>query len=207
MNDVYEHLMSVLNRHLTPANAKSVLNRAVRPGVSRMRPPTDEELPEIVLRVQRAAAAYTTPARQKALTDDLQRLWKREQVEPVSVEITAEQHIVDARSNARRMCGRLGTRRMTSQKVATIVSELARNIVLYTPGGTIELIPKQSPSRIVVVARDRGKGIPNLDEIMGGRYRSRTGLGCGLLGTKRVADSFQIKTGPAGTCVEAAIFI
>ncbi len=44
-------------------------------------------------------------------------------------------------------------------------------------------------------------GIPNLDEIFAGRYRSDTGLGMGILGTRRLMDDFQITTSEAGTTV------
>jgi serine/threonine-protein kinase RsbT len=40
---------------------------------------------------------------------------------------------------------------------------------------------------------------------MGGQYQSRTGLGKGLLGTKRLADRFQITTGAQGTQVTAEV--
>jgi serine/threonine-protein kinase RsbT len=90
--------------------------------------------------------------------------------------------------------------------VATIVSELARNIFMYTDGGTIDLVPTaEGPPRLLVRAVDRGRGIAHLDEVMSGRYRSKTGLGAGLLGTKRLVDRFEIETGPTGTRVEAEV--
>jgi serine/threonine-protein kinase RsbT len=59
--------------------------------------------------------------------------------------------------------------------------------------------------RLVIIASDAGPGIPNLDEIMSGRYRSRTGLGAGLLGTKRLVDNFELQTGPSGTHIEVEV--
>jgi serine/threonine-protein kinase RsbT len=56
-----------------------------------------------------------------------------------------------------------------------------------------------------MVASDDGPGIANLDEIMAGRYRSRTGLGLGLLGSKRLSDSFDIQTSARGTCVTVEV--
>jgi serine/threonine-protein kinase RsbT len=40
---------------------------------------------------------------------------------------------------------------------------------------------------------------------MGGQYQSRTGLGKGILGTKRLADSFHIATSDEGTSITAAV--
>ena len=91
------------------------------------------------------------------------------------------------------------------QRVTTVVSELSRNIVAYTPGGYLELELKAMPPRLAIRASDRGSGIPNLPEILAGKYRSRTGLGRGLLGTKQLAQRFDISTGASGTTIEAEI--
>ena len=42
-------------------------------------------------------------------------------------------------------------------------------------------------------------------EVLSGRYRSATGLGRGLLGVKRLADRFNIRTSKSGTHVEAEV--
>jgi serine/threonine-protein kinase RsbT len=91
--------------------------------------------------------------------------------------------------------------------VTTIVSELARNIVSYTAGGKIELVWKQEreQQRIVICATDRGPGIANLAHVLSGEYRSKTGLGRGLVGTKRLADSFDIATSSKGTHILAEV--
>ena len=59
--------------------------------------------------------------------------------------------------------------------------------------------------RVVIRAIDRGAGIPNLPQIMSGQYRSKTGLGRGILGTKRLADQFDINTGAFGTQIVAEV--
>ena len=58
----------------------------------------------------------------------------------------------------------------------------------------------QTPlSRSVI---DKGRGIANVREILDGKYVSKTGMGLGLLGAKRLMDSFRIDTTPAtGTMV------
>jgi serine/threonine-protein kinase RsbT len=42
---------------------------------------------------------------------------------------------------------------------------------------------------------------------MSGRYKSKTGLGRGLLGTKRLADRFEISTGKHGTRVVVEVAV
>ena len=61
------------------------------------------------------------------------------------------------------------------------------------------------PVRTIFSARDQGPGIANLADILAGRYRSRSGLGLGILGTKRLADRFAIDTKPTGTHVEVEV--
>lgn len=133
----------------------------------------------------------------------------RGRAEPASrrIELQKEADISMARAEARRLCENAGASAFSMQKVTTIVSELARNIVLYAQKGSIELdfTNKDRRSQIVVTAVDNGPGIPNLNQILDGNYRSRTGLGKGLLGTKRLADRFQISTSSQGTSVTAEV--
>jgi len=56
-----------------------------------------------------------------------------------------------------------------------------------------------------VVVSDQGPGISNVDEIFAGLYRSKTGLGRGLAGVKKLASRFKLNTSPRGTTVEFEI--
>ena len=49
----------------------------------------------------------------------------------------------------------------------------------------------EPPQRLEVTVSDSGPGIPNLDEILEGRYKSETGLGMGIIGTRRLMDEFE----------------
>jgi serine/threonine-protein kinase RsbT len=96
----------------------------------------------------------------------------------------------------------MGAKSFAMHKIMTIVSELARNIVSYARTGVLEFTPlKEQRSRLVIRAVDSGPGIPNLQAVLSGNYQSKTGLGKGLLGTKQLADRFEISTGPTGTVV------
>src|SRR5690606_26371380 len=130
-----------------------------------------------------AIMPFVKPAEHAALRRSLSSLEPAPQyVPPDMVRIVQERDISTARTIARGMCERLGASSLSVQKVATIVSELARNIVSYTTGGSIDLIPSTTPRpRIVIRAVDRGTGIARIDDIMAGRYQSRTGLGKGIL--------------------------
>jgi serine/threonine-protein kinase RsbT len=79
-------------------------------------------------------------------------------------------------------------------RLATAVSELARNMYMYAGGGQLGLRLSEEPHRFLftVDATDTGPGIANLDLILSGGYRSRTGLGRGLLGVKALLDHLTI---------------
>jgi anti-sigma regulatory factor (Ser/Thr protein kinase) len=81
-------------------------------------------------------------------------------------------------------------------RLATAVSELARNMYMYASGGELSLSLEEEPHRFLftVEAIDKGPGIAQLDLILAGGYRSRTGLGRGLLGVKALLDQLEIET-------------
>ncbi|WP_163997011.1 ATP-binding protein [Pyxidicoccus caerfyrddinensis] len=122
--------------------------------------------------------------------------------------VRTESDASHARLAARMMCETLGGRGYECQKVATAVSELARNQIAYAGGGTIQLAPEQTPRRLLRVrAEDQGRGIPDLERVLSGTYRSKTGMGLGLLGVKRLADRFDVRTGPSGTQVDFEVWL
>ncbi len=89
-------------------------------------------------------------------------------------------------------------------RLTTVISELARNIYMYAANGDIDLSVADEGRRVrlEVIATDRGPGIANVDEVLSGNYMSKTGLGKGLLGAKRIFDEFHIETAPSrGTTV------
>jgi serine/threonine-protein kinase RsbT len=115
----------------------------------------------------------------------------------MGIDINEEYDIVTARNHTKTICDELGFGASEQVKIATVVSELARNIHAYVGRGRIELEVVNTPRRgIEIRATDQGNGIPNIDEILSGKYRSRTGMGVGLLGTKRRMDGFSIDSGP-----------
>jgi serine/threonine-protein kinase RsbT len=114
--------------------------------------------------------------------------------------IDTEKDIARARLEAWSEAVRLGLSKLTSVKVATAVSELARNIVFYAGKGTIELRPRQDlrGTRLEIVAADQGAGIEpeKLDAIFAGTFRSERGMGKGLVAVQKLGDEFQIDSRP-----------
>lgn len=118
------------------------------------------------------------------------------------VEINSESDLNHARMVARETCKLVGLRGYQAQKVVTAVSELCRNIARYVGAGRVRFRVDTVQERVIIIAQDSGPGITNLDEIFSGEYRSTTGLGRGLIGSRELADHFDIETGPSGTTVE-----
>ncbi|MDP1828836.1 MAG: hypothetical protein Q8L48_36585 [Archangium sp.] len=83
-------------------------------------------------------------------------------------------------------------------RLATAVSELARNIYMYAKTGKVTLRLSEEVAHFFfeVTAVDQGPGIAHLDVILSGAYRSRTGLGRGLIGTRALLDAMVIDSRP-----------
>src|SRR5213594_3182348 len=90
--------------------------------------------------------------------------------------------------------------------IATAISELSRNIVLYAKRGEIVVAAVENGSRrgVVVVARDDGPGISDVRRATAGGYSTSGGLGLGLAGVRRLMDEFDIVSDAGiGTTVTA----
>src|SRR6185436_2992497 len=98
------------------------------------------------------------------------------------VAIRHESDIVAARREGRTLGSQLGFSSGELTVIATAISELARNIVVYAHEGAIELdiIERDGKRALQVIARDEGPGIPNLERAMSDGYSSKGGLGLGL---------------------------
>jgi serine/threonine-protein kinase RsbT len=120
--------------------------------------------------------------------------------------IDQEKDIATARLEAWSEAVRIGLSKFTSVKVATAVSELARNIVFYGGKGYVELKSTKDDRgpALQIVASDKGPGIEprKLEEIWAGTYKSQRGMGKGLVAVKKLVDDFHLDTGPGrGTTV------
>jgi serine/threonine-protein kinase RsbT len=126
---------------------------------------------------------------------------------PKKLAIEAEKDIATARLEAWSEAVRIGLSKFASVKVATAVSELARNIIFYAGTGMVELRAVKDDRGVTglqIVASDKGPGIPQakLDEIWAGTYKSERGMGKGLVAVKKLVDDFQLDTRPGvGTTV------
>src|SRR6201993_515092 len=118
------------------------------------------------------------------------------------IPLRTERDVVQARQRAREFASVLGFDNQDQIRLATATSEIARNAFRYARNGqgtfSVVLDP---PQALEVIVSDSGPGISNLEEILDGRYESETGMGMGIVGTKRLMDGFSIAAAPSGTTV------
>jgi signal transduction histidine kinase len=116
----------------------------------------------------------------------------------LTVSINSELDVVAARQRARQvatLCGFVG---QDQTKIATAVSELARNVFIYASRGKVEFSVEGEtvPQMLLIRIDDQGPGIADLDLILAGKYQSSTGMGLGILGARRLMDQCEIESAP-----------
>ena len=121
----------------------------------------------------------------------------------LSVAIKYEPDVVAARQRARQIAAGLGFDTQEQTRIATAVSEIARNAFTYAGDGRVDFAVegRTQPQLLVVRVADTGPGIENLQDVLDGRYRSKTGMGLGIIGARRLMDQFEIESSASGTIV------
>jgi signal transduction histidine kinase len=123
--------------------------------------------------------------------------------------IRREQDVVLCRNRARTLAAALNFDRQQQVRIATAVSEIARNAFRYAREATAEFSLTQGRTgasrritqSFITLVCDRGPGIGDLPSILAGTYQSASGMGMGILGAKRLMDSVHIDTKASGTTV------
>lgn len=115
---------------------------------------------------------------------------------PETIKIETEADIVAARQAGRNMSRELGFGTIMQSRMATSISELARNIFLYAGKGTITISPIERDGAIglQITAVDDGPGIPDIRKALEDGYTTSGALGAGLPGVKRMMDEFDIQS-------------
>ncbi len=112
--------------------------------------------------------------------------------------IAVEDDIVAARGAAREAAKVLGFGVVDQSRIATAVSELARNIVRYATDGRGAVVVRALAgggghgAGIEIVVHDEGPGISDIEQAMAEGFTSGAGMGLGLPGTKRLMDEMVL---------------
>jgi signal transduction histidine kinase len=118
-------------------------------------------------------------------------------------DIRYEQDVVLVRQRARQLAGLLGFDNQEQTRLATAVSEIARNAYEYGGGGRAAFLLSGTLPRVLLIRiSDDGRGIEDVNAILEGRYESPSGMGIGLAGARRLVDQFEIRSAAgSGTTV------
>ena len=114
-----------------------------------------------------------------------------------TIPVQYESDVVRARNLGSLLAQEIKFDKTSSIRIGTAVSELSRNMIEHAQGGAIEFfVAKRTDNSdgVVIVFKDRGPGIQQLDEIQKGQFVSKKGMGVGLSGSQRLMDDFEIET-------------
>jgi serine/threonine-protein kinase RsbT len=122
----------------------------------------------------------------------------------VLVPIEDANDVISARQHGRVLAEELGFTGTDVTLIATAISEVARNIVEHAHRGEVELaiVTEDDCPTLVVIARDEGPGIADVDVALRDGYSTTGAMGLGLPGARRLMDEFAIVSTPGkGTVV------
>jgi len=118
--------------------------------------------------------------------------------ETVQVKVAAEADVYVAAHQVKALARQMGFNEADQTRVETVISELARNIVLYAGEGAIkaQVVAQDKRRGLRIQAFDHGPGIVDIEQAMKDGYTTSGGLGSGLGGAKRMMDEFHIESAP-----------
>mgnify|MGYP005751583705 CR=1 FL=1 len=116
----------------------------------------------------------------------------------LKINITNELDVVLAYKRAMQLSEKTGMALANQTKFATAVSEICRNVVEHVGNGTIQfsMVGDEGINYLEAYISDRGRGIGNQDYIYerANFGASNTGRGMGIVNSRKLVDSFEIKT-------------
>lgn len=114
----------------------------------------------------------------------------------IRIPIDRDADVVTARQRGRDLAAQVGFAGSDLTVIATAISEVSRNIVSYARRGEIILHVAEEAHRrgIIVVARDDGPGIADIERAMRDGFSTAGSLGLGLPGARRLMDDFGIES-------------
>ena len=124
---------------------------------------------------------------------------------PQRIRITDELSLGRAVVSVATLSAEAGLSPVAAQQLATVASELARNILKYAGHGQIEMRREEDGDRVGIrlIVSDRGPGIDDVEQAVADHFSTGGSLGLGLSGVKRMMDEFHIESQPGkGTRIE-----
>lgn len=121
----------------------------------------------------------------------------------LTIAVACELDVIASRQRARQIAAFCGFGLQDQARIATAVSELARNVFNYARDGKVRFSLIQTPPRqaLMVAIDDNGPGITDLELILAPDERASPRTGGGIPAAHRLMDHCQITTGADGTKV------
>ena len=112
------------------------------------------------------------------------------------IKVNEEFDIAKASFEGKLLATTAGFKQTDQYMIATVISELARNIFIYALRGEIiiKIIDKNNKKGLEIIVQDEGSGIKDIGQAMKDNFSTSRGLGLGLPGVKRIMDEFVIDT-------------
>ncbi len=126
--------------------------------------------------------------------------------ERIRIPIESEADIVIARGHGRALARHLDFSPPDRIRVVTAITEVARNLLGHSTAGELllSLASRSDEEGIVIVGRDSGPGIADVDRALEGGFSTRGRIGLGLPGVKSLTHEFAVESRiPNGTTVTA----
>ncbi|MGU3285753.1 ATP-binding protein [Methylobacterium sp. WL7] len=119
------------------------------------------------------------------------------------VDIRVQDDILRARQASRAAAAAIGFGTVDQTRLATVVSELTRNALIYAGGGACRVLTGLTAQErsIVIEVEDQGPGIADVTGAMTRGYSTGGGLGLGLAAVHKLMDDMTIETRPGHTLV------
>ena len=110
------------------------------------------------------------------------------------ITILSDASVMTARQKGRELALAMGIKGSDLTLMATAISEIARNIVQYAGQGQIEFrnVVRAGKRGLMIIARDNGPGIADINQAMKDGFSTSRGMGLGLPGARRLMDDFEI---------------
>ncbi|WMS43082.1 ATP-binding protein [Acuticoccus sp. MNP-M23] len=123
----------------------------------------------------------------------------------ITIRLESDKDIPRVRQVGRAVTEVLGFATFSQTRIVTAMLELARNAIVHGGGGRVvlALVEKNHFVALLVTVSDTGPGVQHLEDVLSGvAAPSATGLGLGLRGAHRIADTFEIHSTADGTEID-----
>lgn len=121
------------------------------------------------------------------------------------IPIVRQEDILHARQAGRDIASEVGFGTVHQTRIATAISELARNALRYADGGEcrISTVESENGTEVWLELEDAGPGIANIELALTPGYSTGGGFGLGLPAVRNLMDSMAIESHRGRTLVTA----